>query len=806
MSTYRYSINGHSVLPLMGDDMNKDYDMESGQRFFRTKLSGKVSFTGDDFDYLHSQPFDTDFIFLIERYASGAWTDYVKSKFNKTDCKWDLDDKLVEVTMNPYDEYNAVIEGLDKEYNLIELAPEIESLIITKRPLIQVYIPGESVLSCFVGGTYWEQDCSEIEVESELSALHFVKASQLIMFELFGECTPVDILSAYAGKTSGQYLGNAGYRLSYSATPEEDEYGNPTGQTIYRYTILRISDEQAMFENVGYGLPLRNEVTLLPVAGSGATGELIVYGRLVDVWMRYLLDVTELSGIATHPIPVKDITDNNRNYKYCLGYNFDLASITARYSTTPTKWGKNDYGTYFREPYSISGERFYPIARSNWGNASIWFNYDLMDYVLEEKARKPYKLKDAYAIDAVIRALLAVVAPTISHEATTEYSEFLYGSTNPVSLEQSFKVFLTQKTNITAGDYDKPAQKAPVTLGEVLNMLRDVFRCFWYIEDNKLKIEHISWFDNGGSYSGTPIIGTDLTTMQYRKNGKKWGFDTSSWEFEKSSLPERIEYNWMDSVSDAFNGYPIEVENKYVSKGNVENIQLSKFTTDVDYMLFNPSGVSQDGFALLAGVKDNLYDPLANNALGYVLVGQYLTLDPNYNTTDYMAVAPGEAYVGEKLIRLNWYDAAKVFITSIMAPVDGTQYVAPSNAAFARVSVATGDWNTFLFRNASYTLPFVNFTFDGADLRLQNGLLSWLVLHPKFHIWDVPAINVKVNGEAMMAFGAKKSKKQNIEFPSSDDPNLYHLIKTYLGNGQIEKISINLASQMNKITLKYDTE
>ena len=152
MSTYRYSINGHSVLPLMGDDMNKDYDMESGQRFFRTKLSGKVSFTGDDFDYLHSQPFDTDFIFLIERYASGAWTDYVKSKFNKTDCKWDLDDKLVEVTMNPYDEYNAVIEGLDKEYNLIELAPEIESLIITKRPLIQVYIPGESVLSCFVGG------------------------------------------------------------------------------------------------------------------------------------------------------------------------------------------------------------------------------------------------------------------------------------------------------------------------------------------------------------------------------------------------------------------------------------------------------------------------------------------------------------------------------------------------------------------------------------------------------------------------------------------------------------------------------
>ena len=803
---YRYSINGHSVIPRLGNDMLKDYELESGQRFFRAKLSGKVAFVGDDFDYLLSQPFDTDFIFLIERYFDGVWTDYLKSKFNKTDGKWDEDDRIVDVTMSVYDTYNPVVEGLDKEYNLIELAPEIESLIINKRPLIQLYIPGESVLSCFVGGTYWEQDCSEMDVEADILALHFVKASQLIALELTGQATPADIVSAYAGKTSGQYLGNSpDYRMTYSEIPEYDEYENPTGLIIYKYAILRISDEQAMFESEGYGAPLRNEVRMLPVEGSGATGELFVYGRLIDVWMRYLLDVPTLNDVPTFPIPIDDITDNNRNYKYCTTYNFDLAAITARYSTTPTKWGKNDYGGYFREPYSISGQKFYPIARSNWGNASIWFTYDLMDSILEAKARKAYRLKDAYSIEAVIKALLAVIAPTITHEGTEEYSSFLYSAINPVSL-QVFKLFMTQKTNVTSGDYDKPAQKAPVTLGEVLGMLRDVFRCFWFIEDNKFKIEHVLWFNNGGAYSGTQAIGADLTTLVYRKNGKKWGFNSSSYDYDKSALPERLEYNWMDSVSEAFTGFPIEIENKYVSKGNVESVQLSKFTSDIDYLLFNPSSVSQDGFALMAAIKDNLYDPLAVNAMGYVFIGRYLTINSAYNTTDYMPTIPGETYVGEKLVILNWYDEDKVYITSINSPVDNQRYIAPTNAAFARVSVSTANWNLFMFRNASYSLPFVELTLDGADLRLQNGYLSWIILHPSFHLWDLPAKNAKVNGESIVAFGAKKSKKQVVEYPSSDDPNLFHLIKTYLGNGQIEKISINLASQMNKITLKYDTE
>jgi len=38
------------------------------------------------------------------------------------------------------------------------------------------------------------------------------------------------------------------------------------------------------------------------------------------------------------------------------------------------------------------------------------------------------------------------------------------------------------------------------------------------------------------------------------------------------------------------------------------------------------------------------------------------------------------------------------------------------------------------------------------------------------------------------------------------DPDMVKLIKTQLGNGTIQKISINLSSRNAKATLKYDTE
>ena len=70
----------------------------------------------------------------------------------------------------------------------------------------------------------------------------------------------------------------------------------------------------------------------------------------------------------------------------------------------------------------------------------------------------------------------------------------------------------------------------------------------------------------------------------------------------------------------------------------------------------------------------------------------------------------------------------------------------------------------------------------------------------------MPAPEYEINGVFLNAIGTKKLKNQSLRFPVLTDPNLVQLIKTNLGNGTIEKLSVNLSSRNANVTLKYDTE
>jgi len=245
-----------------------------------------------------------------------------------------------------------------------------------------------------------------------------------------------------------------------------------------------------------------------------------------------------------------------------------------------------------------------------------------------------------------------------------------------------------------------------------LNMLRDCFRCYWFIDDqNRFRVEHIQYFRNGGSYSGTPVVGVDLTAEIVTRNGKKWSFARDQYSFDKPEMAARYQFGWMDDVTQLFEGYPIDILSKYVNPDNIEQISIAKFTSDIDYILLNPEDISKDGFVLLAAVLDS---------------GQYV-------------------------------------------------------------------------------LPYSNIVIGGNDHRLQNALVSFAILQ-QYYAYDMPAYNYEINGEQYRAEGIKKLKKQTIRFPLLNDPNLVQLVKTTLGNGMIEKLSLNLSSRNANATLKYDTE
>jgi hypothetical protein len=702
---YRFSINGQSVSPLYKDGLSKEYAMESQQRFYRASLSGSLTFLRTEFDWLNNQPFDTEFSLLIEMEINGSWSDYWSGKFYKTDCQWDPDNRKVVVKTAVKDDYSDVLTGMGKEYNLIKLAPALTPVSVTKRPLLQVYVPGDNTISCFLSGTYWEQDTlfsvDELESGSLISDYHFEKSSSLGEINISGDLSETEALGRYSGGGLTEWTNaEATYKIKAISI----------GEFFFRWALIRMADSEEIYASMDYPKPVRaGDFTINPTLGSGVSGSGDCQYTIREVFTRYMLDVDTLFGVNTYGIPSEDITANNRNYRRVIGHAHDQYTTTSAAQIEPTEFGRNDDGLYFKPP---PGDKYYPIARSTWGLSSIWFNFSTHDANVEIAGRKAYILKDAIMLSAAIKVLLAEIAPGISHEGTAEYSEFLYGVTNPITLDPAFRVMLTQKSNVLAGEYDRPAQKAPITLTGVTNMLKNVMRCYWYIEDNKFKIEHLHWFKNGGSYSWSPQYSVDLTTLTDPKNKKLWGLGTSPYTYGKLDMEERIEFSWMDDVTDGFGGQPIEITSNFVQKGKIETINAGVFTSDVDYMLANPGSITSDGFALF-----------------------------------------------------------------------GAEYV-----------------------SGEYKLPFVHLSIDEANLVLQNGFMSWVYLQPKFWVYDLPSTEALINGGPVVVEGVQRKKKQTIKFPSILDLDPVKLIKTNIGDGEIQKISVNLSSRMNTINLKYDTE
>jgi hypothetical protein len=713
------------VHPNYKDDLAKEYELETNQRFYRAKLSGKLSFIRDDYDYINNKPFDTTFLLLIEKSNDGGktWTSYYSGQFMKTDCTFIDYDKKVTVQPDTIDEYNDVLAGLEKEYNLITLAPSIQRITINKRPLIQIYVPGDSVVSCFLGGTNWEQDANATTDQNALiQTYRFALCNILKEIQITSHGSPAVIAGLYIGRMAtgasadvfeGKLYSELNVNYYIYVSQQRFSGGVPFG--IAGVEIRRQSDDVAMFRYLKVTQePFDTlEFDLTAVEGSGATGTMHADMKSYNIYARYLCDVEKINDLNTYLLPADDIVDNNRNYRRAIGYAIDVAFISNNFSDTPTEWGLADNGKYFAPPYSIYGQTFYPIARSTWRYASLWFGFYLMDWILEEQARKAYTLRDAFPVASCISVLLNQIAPGIKHEATAEYSQFLYGSSNPIS-GLTFRLLVSQKTNIINGEYQQPAQKAPTTLQQFTNMLRDCFKCYWYIDGGKFKIEHIQFFKNGGSYGGGAIISRDLTKEINLRNGLPWAFNTSEYSFDKVDLAERYQFEWMDDVTAAFEGLPIQVISKYVTPGKIEEINISNFTSDIDMMLLNPGNMSSDGFALFAAVP----------------------------------------------------------------PTSGSQWI----------------------------LPFTRQTINGVEYFLQNGYLAFINLQSPYWLYDLPARRVSINGSEVYARGIERKKKQTFSFPANDDPNPMQLIKTYIGNGQVDKLSVNLCSRSIKTTLKYDTE
>lgn len=697
------------VYPLFNDDVTLKWEHDNGEYYFRKKLSGTFTFVNDDFDFVYNSDLETEFVLLVYEDAQLLWD----GRFYKTDCVFNIDNRTFTTSPEMKDIYSDVLSGIEKEFDLVKLVPEIQAIQLDKRSMIQIYALGESSVSCFFQGMTWEQPCTEVDSAVDMERKYFfAEMMKKRLVELSGV---KDIPPTIYGDITDTNVPFSFSRGEYTFTMAVAAAQGGFYATLYK-------QEVPMWKSAILGTSsYPNEFQMNPIAGSGASGVIDVYIHDVTFFGRYLCDVDEVTiGSQTyHPAKLssQDMVSDNRNFRRAFGYQYDnTITIYDKISPKTSEWFYDD-GLYYQKPPhggSTGIPDYYPIAQSYWTGVSFWFRFDLFDSALEPLLRKEYTLKDAYPLSSVIDRLLQEVTSKsgygISFYGEPKYSHFLYDTFNPIDTEANYKLFITQKSNILAGEYEQPAQKAVITLRQVLDMLRDAFRCYWWIEwdgeegEYAFHIEHISYFMNGGAYFSTPNVGIDLTQLVNPRNGKKWSYMVNQVKYNKDELPERYEFKWADDTTEYFEGNPIEIESKYVKSGEIESVVVNRFNSDLDYMLLNPSASESDGFALISAVKNN------------------------------------------------------------------------------------GKWK----------VPYLQVR---DDITLQNGFLSFFRLQ-KFYLYDMPAWSIKVNGVQVRSNDIKKSMTQEVICPYREF-NLQELVRTEVGDGQIDAVSMNIDSKMLEISLVF---
>lgn len=832
------------VYPIYKGDLSKDYEVESGMQFYRAKLSGKIDFVNEDYDWIMAQDLAS---VKIEIYLQVSFDNlssaqlYWQGNFSLTDMEVNADDKRIVVQPQVNDRYTKVMDGLEREYDLIrDLVPRRSAVNLVKLPYMQVLLEkglkkgylANNFVDNIRGNEVFQEDCI---ADYDADLYKFGVIGRPMAFILTpttdgdGQLPAIDAGGTFVGeysysaRTASLFCEGSEenfYEIRY--TYSEGGYFTQTIQLVNPYTdeVLYSAEIREPAQTASPIWRWQHEFTMT-AANSSMRGSFVVSTQAWLISGRIMTDTdaerVEVGGVYVNvkQRPLQDIVAYSLNYKRVVTLSENYGSYVEISGKTSTEYiegktifGKNSNGEYWLPPTELRD--YVPIAQASWqGKVSLW-SYPMGDY---EDMEKKYSLNDAYHIADVISSLLAQIDPTITHRETVEYSQFLYGP-NPIS-EVNERLLLTPKSNVLTSEYSQAAQKGTITLKMVLDMLAKVYQCYWWIDsENRLRIEHISYLAQGKSYTpgSTESVGTDLTTLLNRRNEKAWDYNKNTWTYEKADMPERITFTWMDEdVRAIFQGQPIVLHSPFVESAKKEEQSISNFTTDIDMMLIQSDKFSKDGYALLTGTSIN---------------GQLIGRTIIFTTTVEQVIQAGEAGAEVTLvvkaknasgqpqpIEYGWRSGdvynKRGDLASLETFVENTiTFIAPQ------------DQFTLYFRSAygiSCSIEVESITganvYDGNletphGYKVQNYHLALEWLLPMFWKYNLPTSNASFNGQAPVTTTlVQKNRTQQVKLPigPNPDPDAELLVRTSVGDGNIRKMSIPLSSRVATITLRQDT-
>ena len=613
--TIKLKINGvytqNDVHPIFGDDIKINISREENQIFKREKIEGTFKFVGNEFDLIYQCSIFTKF--TLEIYREDVFVG--SAGFIRTDCEFNLDDKICSVKLTTKDIYEKILNGYENKYNLVKLAPQRESVTMTKRAVLQFYVRGEKVVTNVVGGVHYEQSCKEVYDADKLKDIYhfggYLPLSYIDIKKIIDVTAPADILGRYFIDTSivsGRSIiyingNNSRYRIQITYLGTE-----------WRLILIDSTPDKAL---AGASIPSMQigsqDITFEKAGSSGGNYASGTFNSDGDLYCRVLLPKHFDNSYERNM--ADDITDYDSNYPYVGSVSLDKFApkmkMVVDKSNAPTEWGIDSEGAYFVYPtltadQQKNGSSPIPIGQSHWERMSSWLLSDDDVNNLVDDFDDTFVLKDSYPIWSAIAVLLKEIDDTITFEGTQDYSMFLYLSgTNPYIYSYDFPshrnaLHITPISNIKKTFYEQAAQRGEISLKQILDMLRNVYNCYWFIDsDNRLRIEHIVYFKNGNSYtSEKPTPSIDVTIKKNLPTGESWGFAQNTVEYETDKCPARYEFKWGDKCTYPFVGEPVDVKDIYLDASRKESVGIENFLADIDYIVSNPSGVSDDLFAV----------------------------------------------------------------------------------------------------------------------------------------------------------------------------------------------------------------
>ena len=145
------------------DGLTLEYNRENEQKFYRRQLSNDLVLIGDEArEFINESIYNRYRVTIYDR-----GNKVVRCAFRRTDCEIDKDHWTVKIDPNNDDEYKQ-LDGTDKEFNLVKLAPAMKTLSMTVRPIIQTYCINQPHYSTYGYFGLLDKECSVYETYKDL--------------------------------------------------------------------------------------------------------------------------------------------------------------------------------------------------------------------------------------------------------------------------------------------------------------------------------------------------------------------------------------------------------------------------------------------------------------------------------------------------------------------------------------------------------------------------------------------------------------------------------------------------------------